>query len=73
MSKKKNQLIIKLEELKLKEFKNICTDQQKQNKDCENCPIYNFCDHELTTSYPSGWKIEGKEIEIDIKQHCDEK
>ena len=39
-------------------IKNICLDHQKQGKDCETCPIYKFCNYEMTTSYPSGWKLE---------------
>lgn len=50
-----------MKDLKLSEIKEICTKHQKQNRDCETCDIFKFCNYEMTTSYPSGWKIEEKE------------
>ena len=45
------------------EMKSICLEHQKQNRDCETCKIFKFCNYEMTTSYPSGWKIEDEEVE----------
>lgn len=50
-----------MKDLKLSEVKQICTEHQKQNRDCETCKIFRFGNYEMTTSYPSGWKIEEKE------------
>ena len=47
-----------MKDLKLSEMKQICAEHQKQNRDCETCEIFRFCNYEMTTSYPSGWKIE---------------
>ena len=52
-----------MKDLKLSEMKQICTEHQKQNRDCETCKIFKFCAYEMTTSYPSGWKIEDEEVE----------
>lgn len=42
----------------LLELKNKCLSHQKQGRDCETCAHYKFCNYELTTSYPSGWKLD---------------
>ena len=47
-----------MKDLKLSEMKQICFAHQKQNRDCETCKIFKFCNWEMNTSYPSGWKIE---------------
>lgn len=52
-----------MKDLKLSEMKQICTEHQKQNRDCETCKIFKFCNYEMTTDYPSGWKIEDEEVE----------
>ena len=51
-----------MKDLKLSEMKQICTEHQRQNRDCETCKIYKFCMYQLTTSYPSGWKLENEEV-----------
>ena len=50
-----------MKDLKLSEIKEIRTKHQKQNRDCETCKIFKFCNYEITTGYPSGWNIEEKE------------
>ena len=57
------QYITPLNLLTLGEIKDICLKHQKQNRDCETCSIYKFCNYEMATSYPSGWKIEGEVAE----------
>ena len=47
-----------MRDLKLSEMKKICLENQKHGRDCETCKIFKFCNYEMTTSYPSGWKIE---------------
>ena len=47
-----------MKNLKLSEIKQICTEHQKQNRDCETCKIFKFCNYEMTTGCPSGWKID---------------
>ena len=42
----------------LLELKSRCLAHQEQNKDCETCSLYKFCNYELTTSYPSGWRLD---------------
>lgn len=51
------------EETTLGEIKMICLNHQKQNKDCETCSAYRFCMYQMTTSYPSGWKLTGCQTE----------
>lgn len=46
----------------VKEIHDICLKHQKQNRDCESCPIYRFC-MQMTISYPSGWKLEVEHAE----------
>lgn len=52
-----------LSELTLGEVKSICEEHQKKGRDCETCKIFKFCNYEMTTSHPSGWKIEDGEVE----------
>lgn len=47
----------------LGEIKEICSEHQKQNRDCETCKIFKFCNYEMTTGYPSGWKLDEVEDE----------
>lgn len=47
-----------LSELTLGEIKQICSDHQRQNCDCETCKIVKFCNSSLTSySFPSGWEL----------------
>ena len=46
-----------LPDLTLGEMKEICKKHQGQNKDCETCKLFKFCNFEMTTSYPSGWEL----------------
>ena len=52
-----------MKDLKLSEMKKICLEHQKYGRDCETCKIFKFCNYEMTTIYPSGWKIEDEEVE----------
>lgn len=47
-----------LAEITLGEFKDICIEHQKENKDCETCKLYKFCAYDMTCGYPSGWKLD---------------
>lgn len=51
-----------LSELTLGEMKQICSEHQEQNRDCETCKIYKFCTYEMPCGCPSGWKL-SKEID----------
>lgn len=42
----------------LGQLKATCTEHQGQNRDCETCPVFLFCNFEMNTSYPSGWELE---------------
>ena len=49
-----------LSELTLGEMKQICSEHQGQNCDCETCKIYKFCTYEMPCGCPSGWKLNGE-------------
>lgn len=49
-----------LSELTLGEMKQICSEHQEQNRDCETCKIYKFCTYEMPCGCPSGWKLNGE-------------
>ena len=51
------QFVKNLDELSLGEIKEICSEHQKQNRDCETCKIYKFCTYEMPCGCPSGWKL----------------
>ena len=46
-----------LPNLTLGEMKEICKKHQGQNKGCETCKLFEFCNFEMTISYPSGWEL----------------
>lgn len=58
---------MKLEELTLKDVSLVCWEHQRFGRDCETCSLYEFCMKQLTTTYPSGWKLDG-EVKADVKK-----
>ena len=46
-----------LSELTLGEMRDICYEHQRKGRDCETCNLYKFCNYEMTTNYPSAWKL----------------
>lgn len=50
------------ENMTLGQMKQICAEHQKQNKDCETCPLFLFCQWDMNTSYPSGWELEVENV-----------
>lgn len=47
-----------MRDLKLSEIKQICTEHQKQNRDCDTCEILMFCQYDMNKLYPIAWEIE---------------
>ena len=46
-----------LAELTLHEMQQICLKHQAQNRDCETCELFRFCNYEMSSTYPSAWKL----------------
>ena len=49
--------MVDIRNVTLQEFKNICEDHHKQNKDCCSCILYRFCGHDMLTRDPSAWRL----------------
>ena len=49
--------MVNIKNVTLQEFKNICEDHHKQNKDCCSCILYRFCGHDMLTRDPSAWRL----------------
>ena len=54
---KKDVVKKELKDLTLGEIQEICRKHLKEHRDCEACKIFSFCNYQMTTGYPDGWKL----------------
>lgn len=67
-----HKLIMVNERTTLKEIRDTCMNHQKHARDCETCPVYRFCNNQMTIGYPSGWKLDSS-VRSPIFLHMNDK